>query len=79
VHMAAIGHPLLGDPTYGRMTAARSDVLTRRNQEAVHGFRRQGLHAYLLGFRHPRSLEPMRWEADLPNDMKVLMDFLAGN
>jgi 23S rRNA pseudouridine1911/1915/1917 synthase len=79
VHMAAIGHPLLGDPTYGRMTAARSDVLTRRNQEAVHGFRRQGLHAYLLGFRHPRSLEPMRWEADLPNDMKVLMDFLEGN
>jgi len=79
VHMAAIGHPLLGDPTYGRMTAARSAVLNRRNQEAVEGFGRQGLHAYLLGFRHPRSLEPMRWEADLANDMKVLIDFLEGN
>jgi 23S rRNA pseudouridine1911/1915/1917 synthase len=79
VHMAAIGHPLLGDPTYGRMTAARSAVVSRRNQEAVQGFGRQGLHAYLLGFRHPRNHLPMRWEADLPNDMKVLMDFLEGN
>ena len=79
VHMAAIGHPLVGDPTYGRMTAARSAVLGRRNQEVVQGFRRQGLHAYLLGFRHPRSLQSMRWEADLPNDMKALVDFLEGN
>jgi 23S rRNA pseudouridine1911/1915/1917 synthase len=79
VHMAAIGHPLVGDPTYGRMTAARSAVLGLRNQEAMQGFRRQGLHAYLLGFRHPRSLQSMRWEADLPNDMKALVDFLEGN
>jgi 23S rRNA pseudouridine1911/1915/1917 synthase len=79
VHMAAIGHPLIGDPTYGRMTAARSAVLGRRNQEIVQGFRRQGLHAYLLGFRHPRSLQSMRWEAELPNDMKALVDFLEGN
>jgi 23S rRNA pseudouridine1911/1915/1917 synthase len=79
VHMAAIGHPLVGDPTYGRMTAARSAVLGRRNHEVVEGFRRQGLHAYLLGFRHPRSRQSMRWEADLPNDMKALVDFLEGN
>jgi 23S rRNA pseudouridine1911/1915/1917 synthase len=79
VHMAAIGHPLVGDPTYGRMTAARSAVLGRRNQETLQGFRRQGLHACLLGFRHPRSLAPMRWEVDLPNDMKVLIRFLEGD
>jgi 23S rRNA pseudouridine1911/1915/1917 synthase len=79
VHMAAIGHPVLGDPVYGRMTAARSAVFAGRNREAGPGFRRQALHAYLLGFRHPRSLTPMRWEVDLPNDMKALIDFLEGN
>jgi 23S rRNA pseudouridine1911/1915/1917 synthase len=79
VHMAAIGHPVLGDPVYGRMTEARSAVFAGRNREAGPGFRRQALHAYLLGFRHPRSLTPMRWEVDLPNDMKALIDFLEGN
>jgi len=79
VHMAAIGHPLLGDTTYGRKTAARLSVLGRRNHDPLQAFGRQGLHAYLLGFRHPRSLEPMRWEVDLPNDMKALIDFLEGN
>lgn len=79
VHMAAIGHPVLGDPVYGRMTATRSAALAARNREAVQGFGRQALHAYLLGFRHPRSLVPMRWQIDLPNDMKALMGFLEGN
>jgi 23S rRNA pseudouridine1911/1915/1917 synthase len=79
VHMAAIGHPVVGDPTYGRKTAGRSDVLDSGNRAAILGFRRQALHAYLLGFRHPRSLQSMRWEADLPSDMKALIRLLEGD
>jgi len=79
VHMAAIGHPVLGDPTYGRMTAARSGVLEEGTRQAVQAFHRQALHAYLLGFRHPGRQEAVRWEAELPSDMKRLLQVLEGN
>jgi 23S rRNA pseudouridine1911/1915/1917 synthase len=77
--MAAIGHPVLGDPVYGRMTAARSAVFAGRNREAGPGFRRQALHAYLLGFEHPGSHARARWEAEIPGDMKQLIQVLEGN
>ena len=79
VHMAAIGHPVVGDPTYGRMTAAPSRVLSEGTRKVVQGFHRQALHAYLLGFKHPGSQAPVRWEAELPSDMKDLMRVLEGN
>ena len=79
VHMAAIGHPVVGDPTYGRMTAARTGVLSAGTREAVQDFHRQALHAYLLGFRHPGSHAPVRWEAELPSDMRALIQVLEGN
>ena len=79
VHMAAIGHPVVGDPTYGRMTAARTSVLSAGTRKAVHDFHRQALHAYLLGFKHPGSHAPVRWEAELPSDMKALIRVLEGN
>jgi 23S rRNA pseudouridine1911/1915/1917 synthase len=79
VHMAAIGHPVMGDPTYGRMTAARSSVLSAGTTAAVRDFHRQALHAYLLGFRHPGSHAPVRWEAEIPSDMKALIQVLEGN
>ena len=79
VHMAAIGHPVVGDPTYGRMTTARSSVLEEGTRQAVQDFHRQALHAYLLGFRHPGSGEAVRWEAEIPSDMKRLLQVLEGN
>lgn len=79
VHMAAIGHPVVGDPTYSRMTMARSNVLSEGTRKAVQDFHRQALHAYLLGFKHPRSDMPVRWEAEIPKDMKELMQVLEGN
>jgi 23S rRNA pseudouridine1911/1915/1917 synthase len=79
VHMAAIGHPVVGDPTYGRMTAARTSVLSAGTRKAVHDFHRQALHAYLLGFKHPGSHAPVRWEAELPSDMRALIQVLEGN
>jgi 23S rRNA pseudouridine1911/1915/1917 synthase len=79
VHMAAIGHPVVGDPTYGRMTAVRSSVLGEGTRRAIHDFHRQALHAYLLGFQHPRGQTPVRWETEIPSDMKDLIQVLEGN
>ena len=79
VHMAAIGHPIVGDPTYGRMTSTRSGVLGEGTREAVQAFNRQALHAVVLGFPHPTSLKPIRWEIGLPNDMNELVHFLESN
>jgi len=70
VHMAAIGHPIVGDPTYTRETAARA---------AVGAFGRQALHAYALAFDHPRTRQPLRWEIGLPNDIKELVTILEVN
>jgi len=77
--MAAIGHPIVGDPTYGRMTTARSGVLREGTRKTVQDFHRQALHAYVLGFRHPNSQKPVRWEAEIPSDMKELIQVLEGN
>lgn len=68
VHMASIGHPLLGDPLYGRTSPALRPLLARL------GFQRQALHAAVLGFEHPVSRKTMRFESDLPQDMKELID-----
>jgi len=76
VHMAAIGHPLLGDPTYGRATPARLSALPPKAKAALAGFKRQALHAWLLGFKHPISGEALRWESPLPPDLQGLISSL---
>ncbi len=58
VHMTAIGHPIIGDATYGH----RSDAIDR-----------QALHAAVLGFRHPESEEALRFEAPPPPDFAALL------
>jgi 23S rRNA pseudouridine1911/1915/1917 synthase len=66
VHMASIGHALLGDPVYGR---------TKGNQKALLetlGFRRQALHAAHLGFIHPVKSTALAFESDMPADMQEL-------
>ena len=73
VHLAHLGHPVVGDPLYGRASAARLALLTPAQRDAVAGFRRQALHAFILGFRHPTRGQPMRWEAALPADMQALI------
>lgn len=70
VHLASLGHPVIGDPLYGR---ARPAGLSPAQRAAVAGFRRQALHARLLGFLHPASRERMRWESALPADMAGLI------
>ncbi len=76
VHLASIGHPLLGDPTYGRATPARLNALPPKVRAVVAGFKRQALHAWLLGFKHPVTGEALRWESPLPPDMLALISSL---
>ena len=66
VHMASIGHALLGDPVYGRSKGA-----TRTLLETL-GFRRQALHAARLGFIHPVKSVALAFESDMPADMQEL-------
>ncbi len=78
VHLAAIGHPLIGDSTYGKVTPARRAKLPAAAAEFARHFPRQALHAAVLGFAHPRTGKPMRWETPLPADLLELKKRLAG-
>ncbi len=69
VHMASIGHPLVGDPVYGRRMTGK----LRKEAPALADFPRQALHAAEIGFIHPRSLEPMRFESEIPQDIATLI------
>jgi 23S rRNA pseudouridine1911/1915/1917 synthase len=71
VHMASIGHPLLGDPVYGRTRAVHSEILKRLD------FHRQALHAAELGFVHPVSKENLSFKSPLPSDIQELFGTLA--
>ncbi|KNH01528.1 Ribosomal large subunit pseudouridine synthase D [Qipengyuania citrea LAMA 915] len=71
VHCASIGHALLGDPVYGRTPKPLRQVL-----ESLR-FHRQALHAARLGFSHPISAETLDFRAELPADMRELIDETA--
>jgi 23S rRNA pseudouridine1911/1915/1917 synthase len=74
VHLTHLGHPLIGDQTYGRARKApraKTDAETIAFAAAA-GFPRQALHAWLLGFEHPASGEMLRFESAWPADFSVL-------
>lgn len=73
VHMASLGHPLLGDPVYGRR---RESGEVQRILETLH-FRRQALHAARLGFIHPVKSHALAFESELPADMQELFNNLV--
>lgn len=64
VHLAHLGHPLVGDPVYAG----------RRAMPVA--FPRQALHAYRLGFVHPLTGQPVSWQAALPDDFRDLLAIL---
>lgn len=76
VHMAHIGHALLGDATYGRAGHAAWRGVSPEIRERLQGFPRQALHAFRLGFRHPETGEPLRFEDEMPSDLKGLAHLL---
>ncbi len=73
VHMAHIGHPVIGDPDYGKAFRTKANRLPEPLRTAVAGFPRQALHARLLAFRHPRTHMIMRFEAPMPADMAAMV------
>ncbi len=75
VHMAHIGHPIVGDPLYGPGPRPPRGA-SARLVEALRGFRRQALHAERLGFAHPIDGRPVEVEAPPPADLVALLDAL---
>ena len=73
VHMAHIGHPLVGDLVYGAGFLTKAEKLPMELKAGVKAFRRQALHARTLGFQHPRTGRALRFEADPPADMADLV------
>lgn len=76
VHMAHIGHPLIGDPEYGAAFKTKANRLPDEARDVVNGFRRQALHAFLLQFEHPTTGETMHFEAPVPDDLQRLIEAL---
>ncbi|WP_249209071.1 RluA family pseudouridine synthase [Magnetospirillum sulfuroxidans] len=76
VHMTSIGHPLVGDQTYGRSRSAKLRHLSDSARHALSSFPRQALHAATLGFNHPVSGAILRFESNLPNDFNWLISIL---
>jgi 23S rRNA pseudouridine1911/1915/1917 synthase len=71
VHMASIGHPLVGDPVYGRTRKSHRELLKNL------GFHRQALHAAHLGFVHPVTKGRLSFDSALPSDMQELFSALG--
>jgi len=77
VHMAHIGHPVLGDKLYGAGMKNRAVHLTEAQKAALDALNRQALHAAELGFEHPRTGEAHFYEAPLPQDLFNLLEAMA--
>jgi 23S rRNA pseudouridine1911/1915/1917 synthase len=76
VHLAHIGHPIMGDATYSTGFKTKASLLPQAARTALDALGRQALHAYLLGFEHPVSGEPMEFRSELPGDMARLRQAL---
>jgi 23S rRNA pseudouridine1911/1915/1917 synthase len=71
VHMASLGHPLVGDPVYGRSGKTHGKLLKEL------GFHRQALHATELGFTHPVTKGRLSFTSPMPPDMQELLSALG--
>jgi 23S rRNA pseudouridine1911/1915/1917 synthase len=71
VHLASIGHPLVGDPVYGRSGKTHGKLLKEL------GFHRQALHAAELGFTHPVTKNRLSFSSPMPPDMQELIKALG--
>ena len=76
VHMAYIGHPLIGDADYGSGFRTKINRLEEPLKTAVAGFNRQALHAGLLAFEHPVNGKTLRFESPYPADFANLLSSL---
>lgn len=79
VHLSTNGHPIVGDPLYLRRIPAAAKGLPEPVRRLLLDFPRQALHAASLGFAHPRTGAPMRFETPVPPDMAALLAALEKN
>ena len=75
VHMAHLGHGVIGDPMYGKpmRSGQMPDAVARDCLAEIRSFRRQALHAASLGFAHPVTGEALHFETPMPDDMAGLV------
>jgi 23S rRNA pseudouridine1911/1915/1917 synthase len=79
VHLHHVGHPVLGDPTYGGRRIAWGPTDRRKKEEVDHilgMISRQALHARTIGFVHPMTGETLRFESNLPKDFTDVLLYL---
>ncbi len=77
VHLAHIGHPLLGDETYATGYRTKAARLSEDAQSALAALGRQALHAYLLTLEHPTTGQRLEFKSELPGDLARLRHTLA--
>ncbi len=79
VHLNMIGHPLLGDPLYGKGARQLPKSAPDELREAIDALEGQALHAKSLGFLHPITGDRLHFEAPMPADMQRLEDMIVTN
>jgi len=77
VHLAHIGHPIMGDTAYGTGFKTKASLLSPDARAALEALDRQALHAYLLRFEHPASDDVMKFRSALPADLRRLHEALG--
>ncbi len=77
VHLASTGHPIVGDPVYLRRVPSAAKGIASELRGVLLDFPRQALHAYRLGFAHPRTGAPLSFTTPPPADMQVLLDLIG--
>jgi 23S rRNA pseudouridine1911/1915/1917 synthase len=79
VHLASIGHPIMGDETYGPGFRTKSAILPQYAQAALAALGRQALHSHILTVKHPPSGKILEFRSELPPDLARLHDALSGH
>src|SRR5438034_625805 len=79
VHLAHIGHPLIGDRVYGPGFKTKAALLGPDPRDALARLDRQALHAHILGFEHPKTRHFLEFRSELPVELARLRDSLARN
>ncbi len=77
VHLAHIGHPLLGDETYSTGFKTKAALLPEAARQTLEALGRQALHAHILGFQHPETGAQVSFKSRLPDDLNRLRQSLA--
>ena len=77
IHLSHLGHSIIGDPVYGRVSAPKRSQLSTEFLNVLKSLNRQALHAVALGFEHPLTHRRLYFESSPPSDIKLLKDTLT--